>query len=89
MKKDPMYLPKFAPEDFESFRSIMKNEIAPTFQEWLERRREQIAHYSSDWAIVEVKVNAHEFAAFCHSKSTAANAGALIDFATNLAKANP
>jgi hypothetical protein len=85
---DKLYLPRIAPEDFESFRQLMKDQIPPTYQEWLEAQRERVAMHGSNFVIVEVKVNVDQFARFCDAKPGAKNYGALLDFTRAIAKVN-
>jgi hypothetical protein len=83
-----IYLPKIVAADFEAFRILLKDDIAPSFDEWLRRRREQIAFYADD-SIVERTVKPDEFARFCQSKGCAYDARALLACAECSAKANP
>jgi len=85
--RNTLYLPRIAAQDFEAFRKIMKDEIAATFQEWLERRRERIAYYERD-ILIEVNVRPDEFVRFCHAESLAYNGRSLLDFAEFIGKAN-
>jgi len=36
---EPIYLPRISAADFEAFRRLLKNEIAPTFEIWVERHK--------------------------------------------------
>ena len=84
---NPIYLPYISAADFEAFRVLMKDEIAPTFQEWLNRRSERIALYYSTPGIIEVYVNPKDFSAFCSANSRGRDGRALLDFAEMTGKA--
>jgi hypothetical protein len=84
---DVIYMPRIASADFESFRHILKKEIATTFEEWTEGYRERVAHWSETSRIIEIDINPDDFIAFCRGKSRGYNARSLYDFAAEIGEA--
>jgi hypothetical protein len=84
-----IYLPRIAPADFEAFRKLLKDEIAPTFQEWLKGHQEKLDYYRSPDVVIEVDVSPDEFKRFCDEKGAAYNARSFYDFAGIIGERKP
>ena len=55
---DVIYLPRISAADFEAFRVLLKDEIAATYEIWLECRRQRFNHYGTG-NIIEIDVTPH------------------------------
>lgn len=84
---EPTYLPCVSPADFEAFRVLLKDEIAPTYEIWLQRHCERILYWGVTSHVIEVDVNPRDFAEFCCARSRGHNGKALLDFAVLIGKA--
>jgi hypothetical protein len=81
---DITYLPRIAAADFEAFRGLMKDDIAPTFEIWSERYKERLTYWGNISRVVEVDVHPDKFSSFCHRHSRGHNAKSLYDFAADI-----
>jgi hypothetical protein len=83
-----LYLPIIQQNDFETFLKIMNNDIAPTYEEWLQRHSDRITHYRETRRIIEVQINPKEFASFVNSRISGTKGKLLLDFAEVVGKQN-
>ena len=67
------HVPLIASADYETFRTII-NEMPKTFAQWQHLRSQNIAKYiSNGWQAVNVEVDPHEFARYCHATTVVTN----------------
>ena len=87
MTDEPAYLPAIAAADYEAFREIMKDNICPSFQQWLQGHTNRIEHYrGQDGGFVEVYIKPDEFETYCLTKGCAKDFGSLQRLAMEIGK---
>ena len=79
-----VYYPKIRPTDYDAFRSVLHPDLPNTYNEWLDLAREQMRQIILTRAgnPIEVEINPHEFAVYCHSGRHARTLDSLKRFAT-------
>ena len=85
---DCLYFPVIDQGDYNSFRSIMHDELPATYDEWLQRHADRVAYYRETRKIIEVKVKANDFAAYLRTRSHGANMNSLYAFTELVGKRN-
>ena len=84
---EKLFLPVITSADYKAFRSLMKDEIPATFDEWLHRYHECVSYWRTERCVVDVDINPDEFRSFCLAEAIGYNANSLSVFANRLGKA--
>jgi hypothetical protein len=77
---DSMFFPVIVQDDYEAFLSVMHGELPPAYEEWLRRHADRVAYWNKTHRIVEVKVQADDFAAYIRKRGRGADMKSLFDF---------
>lgn len=84
---EPLYFPVIIDDDYEAFRRIMHDELAPTYNEWRKRHADRVKYWSAEnKTIIEVQVKPDDFAAYLGAGGYGADMNRLYVFAELLGK---
>ena len=86
MAERPTDLPVIAQDDYESFRRILGNHIADTYDKWLDLFANWERQYGSGKDVVrQVKINSNEFSQNLAATGAPANVNHLLIFTEKIA----